>query len=401
MSIEENLMRKGILTDSDTGRSYFTGYSYKTLYDWDQYFEAIVQIYMGWPSELIKNAVTIFLDHQQPSGLISRSVPSNPFHDPEHAKPFLCQIALLVSVNYGEHAWVTDPHYYDRLKKYLDYWLKDMDPDGNGLAEWVSGPHTGMDNQVERAGFNHKNWEGCERHSIPAPSGLLEKEKLPVSEGVDLNCYLYRELLAFSRIASLAGKDKDSHEYRQRALILAQLIREKLWDEQDGIFYDRCRVQGKKIPVKAVSAFTPLFCRVATPEQARRMIYEHLMNAAEFWTVWPVAALAKSEPGYSGEPLPRDVGCNWRACVWIPTNYMITHGLRYYGYGQLASLLADRTLALVRRAGNREWYLSETGEGRGLNPFWGWSLLAHFLPFEEQAPTDINDLGLYGSVPTR
>ena len=29
-----------------TGMKYFTGYAYKTLYDWDQYFESIVQIYM-------------------------------------------------------------------------------------------------------------------------------------------------------------------------------------------------------------------------------------------------------------------------------------------------------------------------------------------------------------------
>ena len=100
-------MQRGIFTDPDTGRAYFTGYSYKTLYDWDQYFEAIVQIYMGWPSDLIKNGVTIFLDHQRPSGLISRSVPSNEYHDPEHVKPFLSQIALLVYQNYGELDWIT------------------------------------------------------------------------------------------------------------------------------------------------------------------------------------------------------------------------------------------------------------------------------------------------------
>ncbi|TFG67164.1 MAG: hypothetical protein E4H27_09320, partial [Anaerolineales bacterium] len=81
---EEVLMHGGIFEEPDTKRQYFTGYEYQTLYDWDQYFESIVQIYIGWPSEYIRNGVTIFLDHQQESGLISRSVPSNPFHDPEH-----------------------------------------------------------------------------------------------------------------------------------------------------------------------------------------------------------------------------------------------------------------------------------------------------------------------------
>ena len=64
-------MKGGTFTDAGTGRPYFTGYAYQTLYDWDQYFEAILQIYMGWPPDDINNGVTIFLDYQQESGLIS------------------------------------------------------------------------------------------------------------------------------------------------------------------------------------------------------------------------------------------------------------------------------------------------------------------------------------------
>ena len=70
LSEVQSLMERGILVEPDTGRTYFTGYSYKTLYDWDQYFEAIGQIYMGWPTDYIRNGVTIFLDHQRESGLI-------------------------------------------------------------------------------------------------------------------------------------------------------------------------------------------------------------------------------------------------------------------------------------------------------------------------------------------
>ncbi len=49
LATEDSLMNKGILQDTDTKKLYFTGYAYKTLYDWDQYFESIVQIYMGRP----------------------------------------------------------------------------------------------------------------------------------------------------------------------------------------------------------------------------------------------------------------------------------------------------------------------------------------------------------------
>jgi putative isomerase len=378
----QRLMEKGIFTEPDTGCKYFTGYSYQTLYDWDQYFESLVQIYMGWPSEYIKNGVLIFLEHQQPSGLISRSVPSNELHDPEHVKPFLAQIALLVHKAYGEIDWILDERQFSRLERYIAYWLDDMDGNKNGLSEWMSAPHTGMDNQHERAGF----WQDH------------------FCEGVDLNGYLVRELRAFAQLASLAGKTSMAAEYRRKADELAERIRALLWDDTDGFFYDRNARAGEpltsrragwaaamnaaseeRIRVKSAASFTALWAGVATPAQARRMVFEHLFNAREFWTPYPVATLARSERWYSRDRYPADLGCNWRATVWMSTNYMIYRGLRSYGCEQLASLVAHYTHSLVKRAGNYEWYDAETGEGCGLSPFWGWSLLAYFMPYEEQA----------------
>ncbi len=77
------------------------------------------------------------------------------------------------------------------------------------------------------------------------------------------------------------------------------------------------------------------------------------------------------------------MGCSWRANVWIPTNYIVAHGLRAYGYHDLAALVTQQTHDLVKKSGNREYYDAETGEGCGLDPFWGWSLLAHFMPYEQ------------------
>lgn len=377
LSTENDLMKKGILKDTVTGKDYFTGYAYKTLYDWDQYFESIVQIYMGWPDTYIKNGVTIFLDHQKESGMISRSVPSNQFHDPEHVKPFLCQITLLVFDNYGDSDWMTTI-YFNKLKKYLDYWYVDMDKDGNGLSEWMSAPHTGMDNQHERAG-----WWGDR-----------------ISEGVDLNCYLVKEARAFADIADKMGKKDIAKLYREKANKKALFIQTKLWDEKSGFFYDRLLDNNgakyatgdsneRRIAVKSIAGFAPLWAGVATKEQAERMIFDHLLNSDEFWTSWPVSALAKSEPGYSNDKLYNDLGCNWRANTWIPTNYMIYQGLKYYGYNQLASLLANKTEKLIVHAGNREYYNANNGEGIGMNPFWGWSLLGHFFNYEENSAVNI------------
>jgi putative isomerase len=366
LGAEDALMKKGILQDTDTKKFYFTGYAYKTLYDWDQYFESIVQIYMGRPSTLIINGVTIFLDHEKPDGMIVRSVPGNKYHDNEHIKPFLCQISLLVFNNYHETAWLNET-YFSRLQKYLDYWLNQMDADQNGLSEWMSAPHTGMDNQHERAGW----W--------------LDRK----SEGVDLNCYLVKEMRAFAAIAEIQGHKDLAAQYRLKADKKAQLIRSKLWDEKSGFFYDNTYKADELIHVKSIAGFAPLWAGIASTDQARRMIYEQLMNPEEFWSPWPVPALSRSEPGYSEKQLASDLGCSWRANTWIPTNYMIYHALKYYGYNELASVLAFKTEALLKKAGNREYYHSETGTGVGLDPFWGWSLLGHFFIYEDKSGYDI------------
>lgn len=389
LSDVNELMKNGIMTEEVSGLDYFTGYSYRTLYDWDQYFESIIQLYMGWPATYMKNGVQIFLDNQREDGFIVRSVPGNEFHDNEHVKPFLAQIALLVYDEYGDKELILKPENMRRLKKYLDYWLVDMDSNGNGLSEWMSAPHTGMDNQLERAGL----W--------------LER----VSEGVDLNSYLVRECRAFARLAELSGDKKLAAEYRKKADDLAERIRTMMWDDEDGFFYDlkvdpegpmdhynkiarvnMYKQKGNMIPVRSISSFTPLFAEVATPQQADRMIKEYLFNPNEFWTPAPMAALAKSEPWYSTILLPNDVGCSWRANVWIPTNYMVYHGLRNYGKDQLASIVAHYTQKIVKEAGNREYYNSETGEGCGLDPFWGWSLLGHFMEWEDSIPQDVTKI---------
>ena len=318
--------------------------------------------------------------------MISRSVPSNEHHDPEHVKPFLAQMALLVEKATGERDWILAEPYFSRLKRYLDYWLVEMDGDGNGLSEWMSAPHTGMDNQHERAGF----W--------------LDR----FCEGVDLNCYLVRECRAFAAVASWAGQAALAAEYIATAEARAERIRALCWDEADGFFYDRNAHAGEypmsrhagwasalnsgageRIRVKTVAGFTALWAGVATPEQARRMIVEHLFNATEFWSAYPVPAMARSERWYSRDFHPADLGCDWHAKAWVPTNTMIYWGLRRYGYRGLASLVAHATHRLVQVAGNREYYDAETGAGCGLDPFWGWSLLAHFMPYEEASDADI------------
>lgn len=142
-----------------------------------------------------------------------------------------------------------------------------MDNDKNGLCIWNSADHSGMDNQWRRAG---------------------ELDQFTV-EGVDVNCYLVRELEAMEQIAKKLSRDNEAENFAKRAHKLKELIRDVLWDENDGFFYDRDEKSGEIVKVKTCVAFMTLWAGVASKEQADRLVKEHLLNEDEFWLEYPIA----------------------------------------------------------------------------------------------------------------
>ncbi|MGD0732421.1 MAG: trehalase family glycosidase, partial [Terracidiphilus sp.] len=368
LSLNHDILTRGLHTFPGSQEKLITGYSYGEFFDWDLYFENVYLSYYGVSQYDFSN-LQMFLNRQKPDGFISRTLNVNTPRPTQMFKPFLAQLSVLGSRQRGDNfEWLRDGD-YQRLQKYLQRWFE-YDGDHNGLPVWNSSDASGMDNQQSR-------------------SGDLESYS---DEGVDLACYLYRELQAMAVIAGKLGKKEDQVKYTAHAKRLAKIINDVFWDEKDGFYYDRNEKTGKQIHIKSIAGFIPLYVGIATPRQARRLIQEHLLNPKEFWLTYPIATYAKTEPDfYNGSHNE----CNWRGSAWITTNYMVFHGLLRYGYRKEAKELANKTLelALKRNPVTREYYNSETGEGMGMNPFWGWSSLAYIMPLEYELnydPTDLN-----------
>lgn len=373
--INAMMLQKGVFTDTDcnTGKQYYTGYEYATLYDWDQYFETIVQLYLGWETTYARNGVEIFLDIQKENGHIQRSSKGGKSQLSEHVKPFLAQISLLIYNRDGHADFLKENnfHYYNRMKKYLLYWLENPQ-NYKGLAFWDSAPHSGMDNQHERAGYWHDAF-GC---------------------GVDLNCYLVRECRAFALLAEQFGKTEDATYFQEYAERLKNTILTLMWDENDRFFYDIDKRTGEKFPTRYLGVFAALWANVVTDAMAKDMIEKYLMNPDEFHRGFLYPVMSAANPGYTEKRLPGDLGCNWRANTWIPTNYYVFQGLRKYGYTAEAAELSRVTYDTVKRIGDREYYATESKTGCGLDPFWGWSLLAYFMPWENENGYDPTEISL-------
>ena len=381
--VNRDIAARGVVLYEPDGRKLLTGYAYHEMYDWDLYFENLYMSYFGISDYCFTNLKS-FLDRQCVNGFISRTLIEK--RERQHFKPFLAQIAELGSRQTGDYTWLEERgdrgrvqigpafraiSYYEQLALSIDYWMRYCDFDRNGLPVWNSSDHSGMDNQISRA-------------------GKLDEFRY---EGVDLACYIYRELRAMESMARKLGKTDDAKNFHVRASLLADKINTVFWDEEDGFYYDRDEHTGELVKVKSVAGFVPLWAGIVPPRRAERLVEEHLTDPAQFWTAYPVACYARTEPDYVQGDI-RDWGCNWRGTTWIPANYMIMHGLIDYGYGDIARELARKTLELVygRNAVTREFYNGESGEGLGLKRFWGWSALAYMMPFECEAGYDPSKL---------
>ncbi|MGB2676932.1 MAG: trehalase family glycosidase [Candidatus Acidiferrum sp.] len=371
LQLNRDISTKGLHDFPPSQEKLLTGYAYGEFFDWDLYFENIYLSYYGVSKYDFSN-LEVFLIRQEPDGFISRTLGITYPKPNQMFKPFLAQLAVLGSQQTGSYEWLREKD-YGKLQKYLDRWFA-YDADHNGLPTWNSSDASGMDNQLSRSGDLDSYFD----------------------EGVDLACYLLRELQAMAIISGELGKAKEQTEYEHHAKRLAKLINEVFWDEKDGFYYDRNEKTGKRIRVKSVAGFFPLWAGVATPEQACRLVREHLLNQNEFWLLYPVATYAKTEPDFYEGTTKGE--CNWRGNTWIPANYMIFHGLMDYGFDKEARELADRTYAMVldKNALTREYYDSQTGQGYGMNPFWGWSSLAYVMSLEDTL--HYNPMNLVGKV---
>ncbi len=261
----EKLMENGLAVNKETGLAYYTGYANTTLYDWDQYFEGIVQLYMGQDTVRMRNAVLVYLAFQQEDGFTKRAIQNgySGEEDFEMVKPFLSQITLLCLRHDGHLDWLEEEN-YRKLQRSLDYWLYARDPDKNNLSYWRSSVETGMDDQHERAGAWRSDY--C--------------------EGVDLNCHLYRECLALAQICTFRGDTKRAEKYQRIAKTRKTAVL-SMWDEEDSYFYDRDMRSGEAIRVKSISGLLPLWAGIADHEQAGRYLGTHKLYGYA-WTdgIW-------------------------------------------------------------------------------------------------------------------
>ncbi len=283
---------------------------------------------------------------------------------------------------------------YPRLKKWHEWWLRDRGDgqpwrDGNkdGLLEW--GSDRGSAPSVGGRGFlQAAKWEsGMDDSPMFDEVTYDEKTYTLNMNDVGLNSLYALDAECLSRIAKLLDKDDDATKFQAEYGHMKQLIREKLWNEEDGIYENRFW-NGQFSKHLSPTNFYPMFAGIAAPDQAKRMVEQHLLNPKEFWGTYVAPSIARNDAGFPDQ-------FYWRGDIWGPTNYMLYQAINRYKFDKVALEYARKNYDLFMDDWNtnqhdNEQYHASGGNGGGDTHYtWGALLcLAGLNQYIDENPWD-------------
>ncbi|MEA2340563.1 MAG: hypothetical protein QOG11_640 [Solirubrobacteraceae bacterium] len=158
---------------------------------------------------------------------------------------------------------------------------------------------------------------------------------------------------------------------------LTPALLERLWDERAGRFFDDVRgaVRPTPGPERPVTwdTLAPLALPDLPDEIGHRLVEEVLL-APRFAAGIPLPAVALDDPAHSSRETWWGRHRHWRGPSWVNSVWLIAHGLRRLGYGDLVDDQVARLTAVVEREGFREYYEARRGYGMGARDF-GWTTL--------------------------
>ena len=286
---------------------------------------------------------------------------------------------------------------YPKLMALHRYLHRERDPDGSGLVyirhPWESGLDNSpaWDEPLKRIQVRKEKLPAYERkdleHGVPADQRPSDKDydryvhlvnlfrRLDYrEEEIRKECpFLIKDVL-FNSILCRADRDllmisdalkQDGSEVKEWVEATSGAISRSLWCPECNQFESFDLVGGRLIHSATAAGFLPLFGSAASSEQAQNL-FETLDSIA-------FCALHQGNcftvPNYDMTREDFDSRNYWRGPVWININWMVSKGLKGYGYVEKADAMKRDMIQLPIRFGFHEYFDSRTGKGYGSDSF--------------------------------
>lgn len=196
------------------------------------------------------------------------------------------------------------------------------------------------------------------------------------------NAMLIRSNEALIRLYGRLGENEDKISFlKEKQTQSIASLNSKLFSEKLGAYVHFDLRNNKQLPYVCSSSFAPLYAGAPTQEQAKTLV-NTLMEKFGDEGRYLCASFDPTHERFN----PRKY---WRGPVWINLNWMLHHGLKRYGYSDLAQRVKNDSLELIDNNGFFEYFDSrkdnpdadKNGYG-GDNFSWSAALIIDFLKDE-------------------
>jgi hypothetical protein len=356
--------------------AYWGGY---VLFDWDTYFASFM--YGLYNQDLaFANAVEVTKGITR-HGFIPNAASAYGIQTDDRSQPPVGSLMVLEIYKRHNESWFL-AEVYDELLRWNRWWPGARDT--KGLLAW------GSDNEPQLVDGTFHNFQAALFESgldnSPMYDGVPFNPRTNQLEMADvgLNALYVADCRALAEIAGLLGKTADQHELLARGDRYAASLG-TLWDEAAGIYLNKRTDTGDSSPKLSPTNFYPLIAKVATAEQASRIVHEHYFNPREFHLEWVMPSIARNVPGYQDQNY-------WRGRIWGPMNFLAYLGMRNYDLGPARTDLAERSHKLLMKSWQTdrsiyENYNSITGAGNDVSSsdaYYHWGALLGVIGLMEQ-----------------
>jgi putative isomerase len=246
-----------------------------------------------------------------------------------------------------------------RLERFHEWFWRERDVTGIGLI--AVGAYSGKLQHARWETFDYEcNMDGLKLTAHPTRKGKNEGAWYGDICVTGNTSYLVLGERSLVRLAEIMGDREMAVRRRRRIEKAVEAMRSHMWDEEAGTFLSVKRDTMEKIPVATISSWMPLVAGVATKAMARRMA--GVLRSPAWQTPLPVPTVDRTDKRWKSNRF-------WRGDVWPPTNYQIASGLADYGHRELASEIADKTIANAIKNGISEHYDSVSGKPLGVKDY--------------------------------
>ncbi|TMI65111.1 MAG: alpha,alpha-trehalase TreF [Bacteroidetes bacterium] len=322
------------------------------IYYWDSYF-TMLGLRASGRIDMIENMVNNFSHLIDTIGFIPNG--NRTYYTGRSQPPFFSLMVRLLSEEKGKKVLI---NYLPQLEKEYNFWMVGSEilkeeniaafhvvqmPDGELLNRYWDKNDTprpeSYREDVELALQSKQNSSILYRHLRAGAESGWDYSSRWFADGrsfdtihttdivpVDLNCLLWHLEKTIAEACELNKEDKKVEQYKLLAEKRKAAIQKYCWNDAQGFYVDYDFVNGKQKHSLTLGGVTPLFFKIATDEQAKR-----------------VAVLVKEKllkPGGVVTTL-ETTGQQWDAPNgWAPLQWMTVKGLENYDLNDLAKEIA-------------------------------------------------------------